>query len=194
MRSPSSPNPGLHDQQVRGHSCDELYTACNSFKIFHLLTNSSPPCCFTDYSTVKFMSMNILDCTHYTSVYDTDNLKGVGPMDWSYGIKFSFSIPDTGCNRCTRSGGSCGFDSETEGLLCLCSSSINSTRECGHVNLTIPHKFESSNDHVVYVARTASRESGLPVAISFVMWLRLLPELACCMGSGIGGFLLLVKV
>ncbi|GMH29520.1 hypothetical protein Nepgr_031363 [Nepenthes gracilis] len=49
-------------------------------------------------------------------------------------------------------------------------------------------------DEVVYVAGTASRESGLPVAISFVMWLRILPELACCMGSGIGGFLLLVKV
>ncbi|GAB4825632.1 hypothetical protein Ancab_008507 [Ancistrocladus abbreviatus] len=119
-----------------GHSCNELYSACNSFKIFSLLTNSSPPCCFTGYSTVKFMSMNILDCTHYTTIYNTDDLKGIGPMDWSYGIKFTFSVPDTGCDRCTRSGGSCGFDTETEGLLCLCSTSTNSTRECAAGTIT----------------------------------------------------------
>ena len=27
-----------------GHSCDELYGSCNAFRLFHLLTNSSPPC------------------------------------------------------------------------------------------------------------------------------------------------------
>ncbi|KAI4344723.1 hypothetical protein L6164_011917 [Bauhinia variegata] len=113
-----------------GHSCDELYGSCNAFRVFHLLTNSSPPCCFTGYNTVKFMSMNILDCTHYTTVFDTYNLKGVSPLDWVYGIKLSFSVPDTGCDSCRKSGGTCGFDTETEGLLCLCSSSVNSTREC----------------------------------------------------------------
>ncbi|KAL3505564.1 hypothetical protein ACH5RR_030946 [Cinchona calisaya] len=113
-----------------GHSCDELYGACTSFKLFHLLSNSSPPCCFTGYNTVNFMSMNILDCTHYTSVYNTDNLKGVGPLDWLYGMRLSYSVPDTGCERCTKSGGTCGFDVETEGMLCICSASINATREC----------------------------------------------------------------
>ncbi|KAG6757953.1 hypothetical protein POTOM_038282 [Populus tomentosa] len=72
-----------------GHSCDELYGACNAFRVFHLLTNSSPPCCFTGYDTVKFMRMNILDCTHYTTVINTDNLRGIGPLDWVYGIKLS---------------------------------------------------------------------------------------------------------
>lgn len=113
-----------------GHSCDELYGACTSFRLFHLLSNSSPPCCFTGYNTVKYMSMNILDCTHYTSVYNTDNLKGVGPLDWLYGMKLSYSIPDTGCERCKQSGGTCGFDVETEGLVCICSASLNATREC----------------------------------------------------------------
>ncbi|KAJ7955306.1 Wall-associated receptor kinase [Quillaja saponaria] len=113
-----------------GHSCDELYGSCSAFRVFHLLTNSSPPCCFTGYGTVKFMSMNILDCTHYTTVFNTDNLKGIGPLDWVYGIKLSFGVPDTGCERCSKSGGTCGFDTDTEGLLCLCSSSMNSTREC----------------------------------------------------------------
>ncbi|GAV71637.1 GUB_WAK_bind domain-containing protein/WAK_assoc domain-containing protein [Cephalotus follicularis] len=113
------------------HSCNELYGACNAFRIFHLVTNSSPPpCCFTSYDTVKFMSMNILDCTHYTSVIDTDNLKGIGPLDWVYGIKLSYSVPDTGCERCKQSGGSCGFDTETEVMQCLCSSFSNATREC----------------------------------------------------------------
>jgi len=114
-----------------GHTCDELYGGCNAFRVFHFMTNSSPPCCFTSYNTVKFMSMNILDCTHYTSVFNSDKLRGVGPLDWVYGIKLSFSVPDTGCQSCTQSGGICGFDTETEGLLCLCSSFTNSTRECG---------------------------------------------------------------
>lgn len=117
-----------------GHSCDELYGACNSFRLFHLLSNSSPPCCFTGYDTVRVMSMNILDCTHYTTVYRTDDLKGIGPMDWPYGIKMTYSVPDTGCDRCAGSGGACGFDTETEGRLCLCSTAMNSTRECGKVS------------------------------------------------------------
>lgn len=115
-----------------GHSCDELYGACTSFKLFHLQSNTTPPCCFTGYDTLKYMSMNILDCTHYTSVYNTDNLKGVGPLDWLYGIKLSFSVPDTGCERCTNSGGTCGFDVETQGMSCICSTTTNSTRECGN--------------------------------------------------------------
>ncbi|KAL2459377.1 hypothetical protein Fot_55066 [Forsythia ovata] len=114
-----------------GHSCDELYGACTSFKLFHLLSNTTPPCCFTSYNTVKFMSMNILDCSHYTSVYNVDSLKGVGPLDWLYGIKLSYSVPDTGCERCAKSGGTCGFDVETEGMVCLCSASNNATIQCG---------------------------------------------------------------
>lgn len=90
-----------------------------------------PPCCFTGYSTLKVMSMDILDCTHFTSFYEVDKLRGVGPMDWSYGLKFSYSVPDMGCERCSKSGGSCGFDVETEALLCLCPDSNNSTRQCG---------------------------------------------------------------
>ncbi|XP_008438983.3 uncharacterized protein LOC103483914 [Cucumis melo] len=114
-----------------GHSCDELYGSCNAFRVFHLLTNStSPPCCFTGYDTVKMMSMNILDCTHYTTVLNTENLKGVGALDWEYGMKLSFSVANLGCDRCSKSGGNCGFDTETEGLLCLCSVSSNHTRDC----------------------------------------------------------------
>ncbi|OAY27644.1 uncharacterized protein LOC110601287 [Manihot esculenta] len=118
------------------HSCDELYGSCNAFRVFHLLTNSSPPCCFTGYDTVKFMSMNILDCSHYTTVINVDNLKGIGPLDWVYGIKLSFSVPDAGCERCSLSGGTCGFDTETEGMVCLCSASTNATRECAAGSVT----------------------------------------------------------
>ncbi|KAI3683933.1 hypothetical protein L1987_84448 [Smallanthus sonchifolius] len=115
------------------HSCDELYTSCTSFRIFSMLSNDTPPaCCFTSYSTIKFMSMNILDCSHYTSFYDVDRLKEEEkPLDWSYGIKLSYSLPDTGCDRCRKSGGTCGFDVETEGMLCICSPTFNSTRQCG---------------------------------------------------------------
>ncbi|GFZ13845.1 hypothetical protein Acr_24g0000350 [Actinidia rufa] len=119
-----------------GHTCDELYGACTSFRLFHLLSNTTPPCCFTGYNTVKYMSMNILDCSHYTSVYNTDGLKGVGPLDWLYGIKLSYSVPDSGCERCERSGGTCGFDVETQGMVCICSSTLNSTRECAAGSVT----------------------------------------------------------
>lgn len=119
-----------------GHSCDELYGSCNAFRLFHLLTNSSPPCCFTGYDTVKYMSMNILDCTHYTTVINGDNLKGIGPLDWVYGIKLSFTVADTGCELCAESGGTCGFDTETVGFACLCSTSTNSSRECAAGSVT----------------------------------------------------------
>ncbi|KVH99773.1 uncharacterized protein LOC112519400 [Cynara cardunculus var. scolymus] len=111
------------------HSCDDLYASCTSFKIFQMLSNNTPPCCFTSYTTLKFMSINILDCTHYTSFYDADKLNK--PLDWSYGIKLSYGLADTGCDGCRRSGGTCGFDVETQGLLCICSPTLNSTRECG---------------------------------------------------------------
>ncbi|XP_057422090.1 LOW QUALITY PROTEIN: uncharacterized protein LOC130715945 [Lotus japonicus] len=71
-----------------GHTCDELYGSCNAFRVFHLLTNSSPPCCFTSYNTVKFMSMNILDCTHYTSVFNSDGLKVLGLWIGFMGLSF----------------------------------------------------------------------------------------------------------
>ncbi|KAJ6350702.1 hypothetical protein OIU78_006777 [Salix suchowensis] len=106
------------------------------FRVFHLLTNSSPPCCFTGYDTVKFMSMNILDCSHYTTVINTDSLMGISPLDWVYGIKLSYSVPETGCERCSQSGGTCGYDTETEGMTCLCSSFSNYTRECAGGSLT----------------------------------------------------------
>ncbi|XP_071688397.1 uncharacterized protein [Rutidosis leptorrhynchoides] len=115
------------------HSCVDLYNSCTSFKIFQMVSNDTPPaCCFTSYNTLKFMSMNILDCTHYTSFYDADKLNDDDkPLDWSYGIKLSYSLPDTGCDRCRKSGGTCGFDVDTEGMLCICSSTLNSTRQCG---------------------------------------------------------------
>ncbi|KAL6503315.1 hypothetical protein OROGR_025238 [Orobanche gracilis] len=115
-----------------GHSCDELYAACTSFKLFQLLSNATPPCCFTRYDTVKFMTMNILDCTHYTSVYDVDGLTRVGPLDWPYGIKLSYCVPESGCDRCAHSGGTCGFDEETLGFACICPTANNATttRDC----------------------------------------------------------------
>ncbi|CAI0467618.1 unnamed protein product [Linum tenue] len=121
---------------VSSHSCDELYASCNAFRVFRLLTNSTPPCCFTGYDTVRYMSMNILDCSHYTTVVDADGMRGVSPLDWVYGIKLSYGLPDRGCDRCSASGGTCGFDTETEGMLCLCSGSSNGTRQCGAGSFT----------------------------------------------------------
>ncbi|KAJ6429569.1 hypothetical protein OIU84_021048 [Salix udensis] len=83
-----------------------------------------------------FMSMNILDCSHYTTVINTDSLMGISPLDWVYGIKLSYSVPETGCERCSQSGGTCGYDTETEGMTCLCSSFSNYTRECAGGSLT----------------------------------------------------------
>ncbi|XP_060219077.1 uncharacterized protein LOC132645857 [Lycium barbarum] len=129
-----------------GHSCDELYSSCTSFKLFHMLSNSTPGCCFTGYETVKYMSMDILDCSHYTSVYNTDKLAGVGPLDWLYGMKLSFSVPDTGCERCIKSGGTCGFDVETEMAQCICSITNNSTRDCaGGREINLAESYRASS-------------------------------------------------
>ncbi|KAL9364906.1 hypothetical protein Peur_042779 [Populus x canadensis] len=146
-----------------GHSCDELYGACNAFRVFHLLTNSSPPCCFTGYDTVKFMSMNILDCTHYTTVINTDSLMGIVPSDWVYGIKLSYSVPETGCERCSQSGGTCGYDTETEGMMCLCSSSSNYTRECAGGSLTAGDHRSSHSPWTFFNVAILLVLSSLPV-------------------------------
>ncbi|KAJ8623515.1 hypothetical protein MRB53_032044 [Persea americana] len=114
-----------------GHSCDELYTSCAAFRLLRSVTGVYQPCCFTEYSTLRYMSMNILDCTHYTTVYGLDDLKGVGPVDWTYGIELSYGVPDAGCEHCERTGGTCGFNTETQGMICMCSSMMNTTRDCG---------------------------------------------------------------
>ncbi|KAI3435214.1 WAK_assoc domain-containing protein, partial [Psidium guajava] len=134
----------LCSPDVGGHSCGEMYGACASFRIFRsaapqggnqssqsLPTSTSPPCCFTRYATVRFMSMNMLDCTHYTTVIDSGGLEKSGPLDWTYGIELTYAVPEsTACDRCKRSGGACGFDTESEAMLCLCSPTLNATVEC----------------------------------------------------------------
>ncbi|CAA7015569.1 unnamed protein product [Microthlaspi erraticum] len=122
-----------------GHSCDELYSSCTSFRIFNTTSPSgnstvrtTPYCCFTSYDTVKAMSLNILDCSHYTTVIDSGKMRDEGPLDWSYGIELSYSVPEIGCDRCQKSGGTCGFDADTDIFLCQCPTSNNNpTRECG---------------------------------------------------------------
>ncbi|KAJ4893842.1 Uncharacterized protein Rs2_20636 [Raphanus sativus] len=123
-----------------GHSCDELYSSCTSFRIFNTTSpygnstvHTTPYCCFTSYDTVRVMSMNILDCSHYTTVIDDGKMKGVVPIDWSYGIELSYSAPEIGCSPCQKSGGTCGYDDETEIFLCQCSNNI-SPRDCGGVS------------------------------------------------------------
>uniref|UniRef100_A0A1J3I8C3 non-specific serine/threonine protein kinase n=1 Tax=Noccaea caerulescens TaxID=107243 RepID=A0A1J3I8C3_NOCCA len=122
-----------------GHSCDELYSSCTSFRIFNTTSPSgnstvhtTPYCCFTSYDTVRAMSLNILDCSHYTTVIDSGRMRDAAPLDWSYGIELSYSVPEIGCDRCRKSGGTCGFDADTEIFLCQCPTSNNNpTRECG---------------------------------------------------------------
>ncbi|KAJ9548320.1 hypothetical protein OSB04_020863 [Centaurea solstitialis] len=145
------------------HSCDDLYASCTSFKIFQMLSNNTPPCCFTSYTTLRFMSINILDCTHFTSFYDADKVNK--PLDWSYGIKLSYGFPDTGCDGCRRSGGTCGFDVETQGPLCICSTTLNSTRECGAG--TVGDR-EGGGKQLVVPFLTLIITTAIAIAISFL--------------------------
>ncbi|CAG7877322.1 uncharacterized protein LOC103869691 [Brassica rapa] len=130
--------------EAAGHSCDDLYSACPSLTIFNTLpgnitaslgnstVRATPYCCFTSYDTVRVMNMNILDCSHYTTVIDDGKMRGVTPVDWSYGIELSYSVPEIGCDRCQKSGGTCGFDAETNIFLCQCPVSNDvSPRDCG---------------------------------------------------------------
>lgn len=119
----------------------------NGSSIFGSLPPPPPPsaspvtlapssCCFTRYDTLKYMSMEMLDCTHYAMVSGAYGLKGVSAADWTYGIKLSYNVPDVGCDRCRKSGGACGFDTETQGDLCICSASLNSTTTaCGDASI-----------------------------------------------------------
>ncbi|RAL47452.1 hypothetical protein DM860_013417 [Cuscuta australis] len=84
------------------------------------------------------MQMDMLDCTHYTSFYATDDMLRNGggsptgrtpPMLWAYGIKLSFALPPdgVGCDCCIRTGGTCGFDVVTRAPSCITSSSSLTT-------------------------------------------------------------------
>ncbi|KAK4770475.1 hypothetical protein SAY87_031007 [Trapa incisa] len=118
-----------------GHTCDELYGSCSAFRIFHMSSNTTAPaCCFTRYTTLRFMNMNMLDCTHYATFVGSDQgrgLRGIEPLDWNYGIGLSFTVPpESGCRRCKRSGGTCGFDTDSGANMCLCPGNVNTTGEC----------------------------------------------------------------
>ncbi|CAI9113236.1 OLC1v1013809C1 [Oldenlandia corymbosa var. corymbosa] len=125
------------------HSCSEMYgAACaDSFEGFKpSKATSLPPCCFSRFDVLRNMSrFNIVSgCTHFTSFHDTTgrDLNGrVGrPADWSYGIKLSYSTSmQTDCDRCTLSGGICGFQVETFEMTCICSTTLNTTTECGNI-------------------------------------------------------------
>lgn len=133
----SSDSPVLHRYSslcgnFSGNTCDELYS-CPAFKVLMgvPIAPTPPPCCSTDYKTLQFLSLDVIGCSHYTTIYNADNLNGKNPLDWPYGIRLSYSLPDDDCDQCQSTGGTCGFNTETERLLCLCSG-MNTTRDCGN--------------------------------------------------------------
>ncbi|ERN01957.1 hypothetical protein AMTRI_Chr02g266640 [Amborella trichopoda] len=134
----SSDSPVLHRYSslctnFSGHSCSEIYGACGAYWMFRSNITGIPPCCATDYTTLRFMGLDIIGCSHYTTVYNADGLRGLSPLDWPFGIELTYAVPEGTCAECRRSGGTCGFDSQTDRLLCLCSPALNTTHDCGNL-------------------------------------------------------------
>ncbi|GLJ21436.1 hypothetical protein SUGI_0394790 [Cryptomeria japonica] len=125
-------------------SCQQLYS-CPAFNIFVMNGTTPPPCCATDYTTLNLLSLEVLDCSHYTTIYNADSLNTNNALDWPYGIHLSYSLPDSICPECQRSGGTCGFSTDTERPLCLCNGGMNSTRDCGGLkNVGMDNSSQSS--------------------------------------------------
>ncbi|KAL3519440.1 hypothetical protein ACH5RR_017589 [Cinchona calisaya] len=82
-------------------------------------------CCSYYPKATESLRLMLKHCASYTSVY-WRNLGITPPFNQipEYGIRVDFEIPvTTRCLRCqdtAKSGGICGFDTETQNFLCLC--------------------------------------------------------------------------
>lgn len=102
--------------------CDALYD-CPAFdslrKAQQQGSRAKAFCCNTDFEKLGNRSLKDLQCSHYTSVLNSDQSpKKIDPTDWNSGIRLSFSEsqsdnpPDIGdfCKKCDRSGHDSSFD------------------------------------------------------------------------------------
>ncbi|XP_010057906.2 uncharacterized protein LOC104445690 [Eucalyptus grandis] len=113
-------------------SCDSSSYLCRHLPQCPSALRSSSCCSYYPKATESLRLM-LRYCASYTSVY-WRNI-GAGPYDQiaEYGIRVDFDIPvTTRCLTCQdnlKSGGTCGFDTQTESFLCICEGR-NGTASC----------------------------------------------------------------
>ncbi|CAI9112385.1 OLC1v1012832C1 [Oldenlandia corymbosa var. corymbosa] len=173
--SPESPLfqgfPGKHLPcgNVSGMGCDEYY-GCPAWSFVGSSTgrgsgygSGRPECCSVAFETLKAVNLSKLGCQGYSSAYSLAPLRVSGPDEWSYGIRVKYSLQgnESFCKSCEATGGSCGFNTDSDSDLCMCGN-WNSTTNCDSVPST-------SNK-----MRWSSMSALTGFVISFIVWTRLL--------------------
>lgn len=114
-------------------TCDSSSYLCRHMPECPSALRSSSCCSYYPKATESLRLM-LKHCASYTSVY-WRNLGSTPAFDQApeYGIRVDFDIPVTTlclqCQDTAKGGGTCGFDAETQGFLCLCDKG-NSTTYC----------------------------------------------------------------
>lgn len=133
----SFPGKHLPCRNVSGMGCEEYY-GCRAWDQIWLgraspVYGSGPPtCCAIPFDAIKSVNLSRLDCQGYSSAYSLAPLRVGGPDGWAYGIRVKYSVEvtnDSFCKACEATGGSCGYDPNGFGQLCMCGS-WNSTSNC----------------------------------------------------------------
>lgn len=131
------PEKHLPCRNVSGMGCEEYY-GCRAWSKIGLKWigsgyGSGPPeCCAVPFEAIKAVNLTRLDCQGYSSAYSLAPLRVDGPGGWSYGIRVKYSVQvnsDGSCKACQATGGSCGYDVDGFGELCMCDG-WNSTTNC----------------------------------------------------------------
>ncbi|XP_038895075.1 uncharacterized protein LOC120083395 [Benincasa hispida] len=128
-------------------------------------------CCSYYPKATESLRLMLRYCSSYTSVY----WKSIGAPDQpydqvpEYGIRVDFDIPvSTRCLHCqdmVKGGGTCGFDTQDQGFLCLCGER-NVTTFCGD------HDASQQKKKFAVISGTAAAVSagGVFVVAAAVIW------------------------
>lgn len=116
-------------------SCDSSSYLCRHLPQCASALGGATSCCSYYPKATESLRLMLRYCASYTSVY-WRNTGGQAPYDDQvpeYGVRIDFEIPvTTRCLRCqdmTKGGGTCGFDTQTQNFMCLCSQA-NVTSYC----------------------------------------------------------------
>ncbi|WJX96910.1 hypothetical protein P8452_78046 [Trifolium repens] len=130
-------------------SCDSASYLCRHLPVCSFAMSGSS-CCSYVPKAIESLRLMLMYCSSYVSVY-WRNVGAPQPYDQvpEYGIRVDFDVPVT--NRCLQcqdqskgSGGTCGFDTQTQNFMCLCKEG-NFTTHCNDYD----NSRHSRNVHVI---------------------------------------------
>ncbi|KAJ8616756.1 hypothetical protein MRB53_036128 [Persea americana] len=149
-------------------ACDSASYLCRNIPECPSALGQRTSCCSYYPKATESLRLMLERCASYASVY-WKVVGAVPPYDQvpEYGIRIDFEIPvTTRCLQCQdtrKGGGTCGFDTETQGFLCLCDGR-NVTSYCADRSIS------QHRSSVGVIAGTTTAVSIGAIAVGAVIW------------------------